>query len=67
VKLIKNRPTQRAATVLFVKAVVVYYSVGKEKSLSAEGLPVTHHGVQDREEFSHAGSKRDLFLFASFQ
>jgi hypothetical protein len=27
----KNRPTQRAATVLFVKAVVVFYLVGKEK------------------------------------
>jgi hypothetical protein len=27
----KNRPTQRAATVLSVKAVAVFYSVGKEK------------------------------------
>ena len=26
---IESRPTQRAATVLFVKAVAVFYSVGK--------------------------------------
>ena len=69
--LIGKKPAQHSVQQLSclsrVKAVVVYYSVGKEKSLSAEGLSVTHHGVQDREEFSHASSKRDLFLFASFQ
>jgi hypothetical protein len=57
---------RRAATVLNVKAVVIFYSVGNEKSLEAERLLVAHHRIQDREELSHAGGERYLLLFASF-
>ena len=60
-------PTQRAATVLEVKAVAVFYAVGKEKELGVEGLLVAHHGIEDGEELAHTGSKGYLLLFASFQ
>jgi len=63
---IKQRPTQRAATVLDVKVVAVFYSIWKEKSLHAERLLVAHHSVEDGEEFSHTGSEGYLLEFASF-
>jgi hypothetical protein len=62
-----TRPTQRAATVLNVKAVAVFLSGWKEKRLHAERLLVAYHRIQDREELSHTCSKSNFFQFASFQ
>ena len=64
---VHNRPTQRAATVLKVKAVAVFYSVGNEKELASERLLVTRHRIQDGEELSHASRESNFLLFASFQ
>jgi hypothetical protein len=63
----KRSPTQRAATVLNVKAVAVFYSVGNRKSLASEGLLVAHHRIQDGEELSHTSRESHLLEFASFQ
>ena len=60
-----NSPTQRAATVLEVKAVAVFF-LEKKKESDVERLLVTHHGVQDGEELSHASGERHLFQFAAF-
>jgi len=48
------------ATVLFVKHGILL--VGRNMVPS---LLVAHHGIQDDEQFSHARSQSDLFLFAS--
>jgi hypothetical protein len=52
---------------LAVKAVVVFYSVGKEKVLDAKRLLVAQHRIQDSQEFPHTGGERDLLKFAAFQ
>ena len=57
----------RAATVLDVKAVAMFYSVGKEKSLDSERLLVSHHRIEDGKELAHASSESNFLEFASFQ
>lgn len=53
-------PAFAGATVLFVKHGILL--VGRNMVPS---LLVAHHGIQDDEQFSHARSQSDLFLFAS--
>lgn len=60
-------PTQRAATVLFVKAVAVFYLVGNEQELALERLLVARHRIQDGEKLPHASGESDFLLFATFQ
>ena len=65
----RRRPTQRAATVLKVKAVVAFKGEGFKRSAGGcqmEGLLVTHHGVEDGEHFTHTGSNGDFLLLAAF-
>ena len=66
-KKLRSRRTQRAATVLNVKAIVAFYSVGNKKSLASERLLVAHHRIEDGEEFPHAGSQGHFLEFASCQ
>ena len=57
--------TMRAATVLSVKAVAVFF-LRKEKESDVERLLVAQHGVEDGEELSHASGERHLLHLAAF-
>ena len=42
-------------------------NTGSLGSGAAEGLSVSHHGIQDGKELTHASRERHLFFLATFQ
>ena len=63
-----RRPTQRATTVLDIKAVVaVKENTGRLGDVARERLPVAQHSAEDGEELAHTGGECHFLFLATFQ